>query len=85
MSDLTILMLEPEVVLLGRKKVKLYAVRLKDFELFGKSALAVMGVSGMTAFLKLVPAWAWTALGGLVLHERTPTGADASSLGSIRR
>lgn len=44
MSDLTILIPEPEVVLLGRKKVKLYPVRLKDFELFGKSAQAVMGV-----------------------------------------
>ncbi len=46
MSDLTIFMPEPEVILLGRKKVKLYAVQLKDFKLFDKSGKAVMGVMG---------------------------------------
>ena len=42
MSELEILFPEPEIVRLGNSKVKIYPVRLRDFELYGKSAGAMI-------------------------------------------
>ena len=46
MGELQILFPEPEVVLLGRSKVKIYPVRLRDFERYGKSAGALIELFG---------------------------------------
>lgn len=43
MSELKIIFPEPEVVVLGGKEIKIYPVKLRDFELYGKEAGALMG------------------------------------------
>ena len=42
MSELEILFPEPSAVMLGRSKVKIYPVRLRDFERYGKCAGALI-------------------------------------------
>ena len=46
MGDLKILFPEPSVVMLGSSKVKIYPVRLRDFERYGKCAGALIELFG---------------------------------------
>jgi hypothetical protein len=57
MSDLAVLYPEPEIVLLGNKRVEVRAVRLKDLEHYGKTAAAAVeiaaapSIQGINAFM----------------------------------
>lgn len=44
MTGLAVLFPEPDVVLLGRRRVELRAVRLRDFDVFGRVAAQVIGL-----------------------------------------
>ena len=42
MSELSVLFPEPEVIRMNGRRIKIYPVRLPDFELYGKSAAALL-------------------------------------------